>query len=107
MMSQDLRNQKPDVDNSSDIRVKQSPNGELKQFLKQPFGIALAMILIVLLSGTTFVVPVALMVMYRVSAAEAGSARPTPDIRARAMTAATTVRKRFSFMSLLSRIGLY
>jgi len=56
MMSQDLRNQKPDVDNPSDIRVKQSPNGELKQFLKQPFGIALAMILIVLLSGTTFVV---------------------------------------------------
>ena len=56
MMSQDLINQKTDADNSSDIRAKQSSNGEFKQFLKQPLGIALAIILIVLLSGTTFVV---------------------------------------------------
>jgi hypothetical protein len=55
-------------------------------------------------SGTTLVVPVALMVMYRVSAAEAGSARPTPEIRVRGIIAATTVRKRFSFMYALSPI---
>ena len=47
--------------------------------------------LILTASGTTVVVPVALMVMYRVSAAEAGSARPTPEIRANAMTAATAL----------------
>ena len=55
-------------------------------------------------SGTIVVVPVALMVMYRVSAAVAGSAKPTPEIRVRAMTAARVLRKGFGFMRLLSYI---
>jgi hypothetical protein len=37
--------------------------------------------LILTASGTTVVVPVALIVMYRVSAAEAGAARPAAPVR--------------------------
>ena len=58
-------------------------------------------------SGTMVVVPVALIVMYRVSAAEAGTARPTPEIRVSAITEAVTAEKWFSFMSLLSLKALY
>ena len=43
-------------------------------------------------SGTTIVVPVALMVMYRVSAAKAGVDNPTPEIRVRAITATMAMR---------------
>jgi hypothetical protein len=49
-------------------------------------------------SGTTVVVPVALIVMYRVSAADAGMARAAPPIREVAITRAAIVRIRFSFM---------
>lgn len=56
-MSQKFMNQKSDADESKNTEGKQSSNGGFKHFFKQqPLGIALAMILIVLLSGTTFVV---------------------------------------------------
>jgi hypothetical protein len=57
-------------------------------------------------SGTTVVVPVALIVMYRMSAAVAGAAKPTPEIRVSAITVDINMRICVSFISLLSRIGL-
>ena len=49
-------------------------------------------------SGTTFVVPVALIVMYRVPAAFAGADRPAPPIKAIARDRAAIVRRVLGFM---------
>jgi hypothetical protein len=49
-------------------------------------------------SGTTFVEPVALMVMYLVSAALAGAERPAAPIRAMATDRTVIVRSFVSFM---------
>ena len=59
--------------------------------------------LILTASGTTIVVPVALIVMNRVSTADAGAARPAPVIRVRAIAMDVKVRKRCVFIPLLWR----
>lgn len=53
-------------------------------------------------SGTTLVEPEALIVMYRVSAADAGMAMIAPLIRQKEITKAAMVRNGVSFMYLLS-----